>query len=552
MPIYTDTGTRMDSGQKYFAIGYYRLSKEAGDKNQKIESDSISNQRKLVHAFIENNPNITLVGEEYDDGYTGTNYERPGFCEVVDKVRAGEANCVIVKDLSRLGREYIETGKYLEMIFPALGVRFIAINDEVDSENSNSGDDLIIPIKNIMNESYCRELSKKLRKQFGIQRKNGEFLGAFASYGYLKSSEDKHKLLIDEYAAEVVRGIFSLKVKGMSQQTIADFLNESGILSPAEYKKSQGLGYKTGFGSGKEAKWSAMSVRAILTNPVYIGTLVQGKRGTPNYKIKKMRTRNPEDWVIVEQNHDAVIEPLLFSVVQKMLERDTRTAPSEKTVLPLSGMLFCSDCKSPMCRRSVTRGNKKFFYYVCKKNKQGKGCSSHSFEQGKLEAVVLRAINQQVRMVIEMDGLINKMNQKDLEDVRIKHLDLMIAQKEQDMDGYKDFRMKLYEALNDGLIDREEYDKMRGKYTKMIEEAETLINRMREKRQDILSDSYKDTGWITQFSKFSGLKELTREAVVSLIDCIYISEDKQIKIDFNYRNEIAYYQNILNQMKEVS
>ena len=183
MPIYTDSCSPINAAQKYNAIGYYRLSKEAWDKNPKNESDSISNQRKLIHAFIKEHPNITLVGEEYDDGYTGTNYERPGFVRIIDKVRAGKANCIIVKDLSRLGREYIETGKYLETIFPALGVRFIAINDDVDSENSNSGDDLIIPIKNIMNESYCRELSKKLRRQFQIQRSNGEFIGSFVSYG---------------------------------------------------------------------------------------------------------------------------------------------------------------------------------------------------------------------------------------------------------------------------------------------------------------------------------------------------------------------------------
>ena len=180
------------------------------------------------------------------------------------------------EDLSRLGREYIETGKYLEMIFPSFGVRFIAINDEVDSENSRAGDDIIIPVKNIMNEAYCRELSKKLRKQFQIQRGNGEFLGAFANYGYCKSPDDKHKLVVDDYAAEVVRGIFSLKFQGYNQQAIADFLNNEKVLSPADYKKSQGLKYKTGFKSSSKSYWSAVTVSRILTNPIYIGKPVQG------------------------------------------------------------------------------------------------------------------------------------------------------------------------------------------------------------------------------------------------------------------------------------
>lgn len=549
MSIFKDSSVLTDT-QQFFAIGYYRLSKEAWDKGAKNESDSISNQRKLVHAFVKNNPNITLVGEEYDDGYTGTNYERPGFCSILEKIREGKANCVIVKDLSRLGREYIETGKYLETIFPELGVRFIAINDDVDSENVSSGDDLIIPIKNIMNESYCRELSKKLRRQFRIQRGNGEFLGAFACYGYLKAPDDRHKLVIDECAAEVVKSIFSLKVKGLNQQAIADFLNDNGILSPSEYKKAQGLHYKTGFQSGAAGKWSVVTIRGILSNPVYIGTLIQGKRGTPNYKIKKMRVRKPEDWVVVEENHDAIIDPLVFSVVQKMLERDTRTCPTEEAVLPLAGVLFCADCKSSMCRRSVTRSGKKFHYYVCGTNKHGKGCSSHSFEQKKLEAVVLHAINNQVRIVVEMEQLLQEVNQKDIAGVRMKHLDLMITQKERDVEGYQEFRMKLYEALQDELIDRDEYEKMRKKYTQMIEEAQTVLSRWRKERQEVFSDTNRDDSWIAQFSRFNGLKELTREAVVSLIDRIDILEDKQIKVSFNYRDEIAYYQDLIMQAKK--
>lgn len=552
MPIYTDSCSPINAAQKYNAIGYYRLSKEAWDKNPKNESDSISNQRKLIHAFIKEHPNITLVGEEYDDGYTGTNYERPGFVRIIDKVRAGKANCIIVKDLSRLGREYIETGKYLETIFPALGVRFIAINDDVDSENSNSGDDLIIPIKNIMNESYCRELSKKLRRQFQIQRSNGEFIGSFVSYGYLKSPEDKHRLIVDEYAAEVVKGIFSMKVKGMSQQAIADFLNEEGVLSPAEYKKSQGMNYKTGFQSGMKGKWGAVTIRNILTNPIYIGTLVQGKRGTPNYKVRQMRTKKPEDWVVVKENHAAVIDPLVFSVVQKILERDTRTSPMENTVLPLAGILFCADCKGSMCRRSVSRGNKKFSYYVCGTYKRGKGCSGHSFEQGKLEDIVLGAINHQICMVVQMEQLLKEVEQKKLKDIRIRHFDLMIAEKEQELDRYQEFRTNLYETLCEELINRDEYEKMHLKYTRCIEETQTVLMKLRRQRKEALSDCAVDTNWIAQFSRFNGLTKLTREAVVSLIDRITVFEDKQIKIDFNYRDEIAYYQKILEQVQEVN
>lgn len=313
MALY-DNGQKPLDLEQYNAIAYYRLSKDDGAKH---ESDSIANQRKLICAFLRSNPNIHLIEEAQDDGYSGTNFDRPGFRSVLNAVQSKRVNCVIVKDLSRLGREYIETGKYLEMIFPSFGVRFIAINDDVDSENSRAGDDIIIPVKNIINEAYCRELSKKLRKQFRIQRGNGEFLGAFANYGYCKSTDDKHKLVIDDYAAEVVRGIFSLKFQGYNQQAIADFLNRERVLPPAEYKKSMGLKYKTGFKTSSESKWVAVTVSRILTNPIYIGKLVQGKRGTPNYKVKKMRLREEKDWVVVENNHEPIIDPLTFTTVQR-------------------------------------------------------------------------------------------------------------------------------------------------------------------------------------------------------------------------------------------
>lgn len=224
------------SGQHWYGISYLRLSK----LGKRYESESIDNQRKLIDEFVQRHPEITLVGERVDDGYTGTNYDRPGFQGVMDAIREKKANCVIVKDLSRLGREYIETGKYLETIFPDMGIRFISVNDDLDSEHTPLCDDISIPIKNIMNEAYCRSLSQKLRAQFRVQRKAGEFLGAFACYGYLKDPADKHKLIIDEYAAMVVRTIFQLKMEGYSQQAIANYLSSEGVLPPAHISSNRG------------------------------------------------------------------------------------------------------------------------------------------------------------------------------------------------------------------------------------------------------------------------------------------------------------------------
>lgn len=539
----------IDDGEIFRAIAYYRLSKDDG-KNH--ESDSIANQRMLIHAYLEKHPNIILVDEADDDGYTGTNYDRPGFRKVMGCINAGKVNCVIVKDLSRMGREYIETGKYLEMIFPSLGVRFIAINDDVDSEKRSSGDDLIVPIKNIMNESYCRDLSKKLRYQFRIQRSNGEYLGAFVSYGYCKSPDDKHKIVIDEYAAEVVKGIFSLFFQGYSQNMISDYLNGENILTPAEYKQSLGLKYRTNFQIATKAKWSVVQINRILTNPIYIGTLVQGKRGTPNYKVKMMRVRKEDEWTIVENNHPAIVDPLMFALVQKMLLRDTRRVPGNDVLLPLAGVLFCADCSRSLLRRGVTRGKKKFYYYVCSTYKRGGGCSSHSFEQGKLEQTVLHAVVNQINMIVEMDQLLRDIGANDIQSIRVKRLDMMIAQKHKDIDGYQDFRMNLYEAFCDQLIERDEYDKMRSKYGQMIADAQNAVKKLEQERHGIVSTQNVHSGWIQQFVQYQGITELTREVVVTLIDRIYVYEDKRIRIDFNYRDEIEYYQELLRQKaKEV-
>ena len=522
----------------YYAIAYYRLSKYDRTSNQ--ESDSIANQRKLVHAYLEKHPNIVLIDEADDDGYTGTNFDRPGFQKVLDAIKTGRVNCVIVKDLSRLGREYISTGNLLEKYFPNAGVRFIAINDDVDSENEKSGDDLLIPIKNLMNESYCRELSKKLRNQFRIQRGNGEFLGAFASYGYCKSPDDKHKLIVDENAAEVVKGIFSLKFRGYSQTAIAEFLSKSHIPTPMEYKKSQGLKYKTGFSTGSTPKWSAVTINRILTNPIYMGTLVQGKRGTPNYKVKSMKARKESEWSVIKDNHPAIIDPLMFAAVQRMLERDTRTSPQGEAVFPLSGVIFCADCGQSMLRRSVARGNRKFHYYVCSGNKKGWGCSSHSFECSKLEAVVLNAIQKQIQLIVEIDDLLQATGEVDVSKARVRQLDLSIARKENEMDELQDAKMRLYESLCDNLLDTDEYTAMKAKYNKRIAEAESALRELHAAKAEAVNNASNATSWIEQFLKFDGESTLSREMVFTLIDKVHVYEDKRIRIDFNFRNDIAF------------
>lgn len=273
----------------YQTAMYLRLSREDGDVTEggKQVSNSIANQKELVMDYLKSHPEIQIADTYVDDGFSGVDFERPEFQRMLSDIRENKINCVVVKDLSRFGRNYIESGRYIEKIFPMLGIRFIAITDGYDSINEDMGSEMIIPFKNLINDAYCRDISVKIRSHMDIKRRNGEYIGAFAAYGYLKDEENKNHLVIDDYAADVVRDIFTMKLCGMSQQAIADKLNADGILSPIQYKKSIGIELESSFQKSINPKWSYNAVLRILKNEVYTGTVVQGKCTTPNYKIKK-------------------------------------------------------------------------------------------------------------------------------------------------------------------------------------------------------------------------------------------------------------------------
>ena len=383
---------------------YLRLSRDDGDKE---ESNSITGQRELLRDFIRTRPELREYAVRIDDGFTGSNFERPSFKKMLEDVKAGRTNCIIVKDLSRFGRNYLDAGEYIEKIFPFLGVRFIAVNDNYDSlGGKNASDELIIPFKNLINEAYCRDISVKVRTQLEVKRKSGQYIGAFAVYGYLKDETDKNRLVADEYAADVVRDIFKWKLEGMSPQDIAARLNHSGVLSPMEYKRSLGMRFATSFKANPQAAWSANAVLRILKNPVYTGVLIQGKETTPSYKVRKRVTKPENEWAIVSDAHEAIIERRDFDSVQKALSLDTRRSPGDSAVRLFSGMVFCGECGASMVRKTVPSGNKKYVYYVCAAHKQDKSCSPHRMRDEALEQLVLDTVKQYIRDVVDLDDIL--------------------------------------------------------------------------------------------------------------------------------------------------
>ena len=322
---------------------YARISRDDGDK---AVSDSIANQQTLMRDFVESRAanDIAICAEQNDDGYSGVNFNRPGFAAMLGAVHAGEIDCIIVKDLSRLGRNWIETGRYVEQIFPMLGVRFIAITDCYDSDAARTANDnMLLPFRNLINDVYARDISIKVRSQLDAKRRNGEFVGAFAVYGYAKDPASRNKLVIDAPAAAIVRAIFKWRIDGQSNQGIARRLNDMDVPCPYEYKQDAGLRYQSAFKTHHRAKWSAVAVGRILCNEVYTGVLEQGKRTSISYKLRQRVERPKADWVRVEGNHEAIVSEKDFRLAAALQARDVRVAPGRAGLYALSGLLFCAN-----------------------------------------------------------------------------------------------------------------------------------------------------------------------------------------------------------------
>ena len=462
---------------------YLRLSRDDGDKE---ESNSITGQRELLRDYISQRPEFREYAVRVDDGFSGSTFERPSFQKMIEDVKAGRTDCIIVKDLSRFGRNYLDAGEYIEKIFPFLGVRFIAVNDNYDSlGDKKASDDLIIPFKNLINEAYCRDISVKIRSQLEIKRKNGQFLGSFAAFGYLKDEQNKNKLVVDQYAADIVRDIFKWKLEGVSPQDIADALNKLGVLSPMEYKRSLGMRFTTSFKTNAKATWSAGTVIRILKNPIYTGVLVQGKETTPSYKVHKRITKDESEWVVIEGNHEAIISKIDFDSVQKVLKCDTRRSPGGKAVGLFSGMIFCGDCGASMVRKTVPAGEKKYVYYVCSAHKQDKSCSPHRMRDTVLEEIVLDSLKQHISEVVDMSELLEITDTAPLRTAQAQKVQRQLDKKHEEYEKLQRLLMSLYENLADGIIDREEYTRLKASFTARADEAEKQMDALRETLTDI-------------------------------------------------------------------
>ena len=520
----------------YRAAIYMRISRDDEDKS---ESSSIQNQRDLLNAFVQKDPQIELVREFSDDGFTGTNFERPGFQKMMSMVEKKSINCIIVKDLSRLGRNYIETGRLIDQIFPMLGIRFISVNDNYDSLNEfNETDQILIPFKNLINDAYCKDMSMKVRSQLDVKRRTGQFIGSFAAYGYRKDPKDKNHLIIDNEPARIVRQIFGMKLDGYSQTKIADHLNEMGVLTPQQYKRSVGLNSNAGYWRSEEPQWCAAAVQRILTSEIYIGNLVQGKTKKINYKVKQSLPVSENEWIRTTGAHEPIITKEAFERVQYMLESDTRTSPEQDTVDIFSGIIKCADCGQNMVKRVVKNKYGVYYYFTCSSYKMGEGCSSHLINVSYLKKAVLHMVQKQMRLLLDLDKFQKCVDKAPEETQRIRVFNDQITALDREIAKYQEMKENLYEDFREDIVDEDDYEELKKRFQKKIQSARQSLRNVKARKEDVLSRPVIPPDWIQEIKKLGEVNQLTRKMVIMLIDRILVYDKNHIEVVFHYGDEV--------------
>ncbi|MBY7141771.1 recombinase family protein [Virgibacillus sp. NKC19-3] len=539
--------TKAPNQNKVWKVAIYiRLSRDDGND----ESLSVTNQRMIIHDYLENSfdSEYTVVNHYIDDGLSGTtDYERIAFQQMISDMEAGKIDCIMCKTLSRAFRNYSDQGYFLERVFPLHGVRFISLGDPtVDTFlNPEVVQGMEIPMSGIMNDRYSAKISNDVRRTFDTKRRKGEFIGAFAPYGYKKNPENKTHLIIDEEAAQVVRNIFHWFVyDGMSKSGIVKHLNSLGILTPTNYKHSKGLNLKTPNHHKNDGLWGVNTVSRILKNPMYIGTMVQGKQRTISYKVHDKVQPSEDEWYVVENTHEPIIDKSIFDLAQNLMKRNTRTAPSKRHVHTFSGFLKCADCGMSMARKTTRRNTKKFgvrelVRYICStfSQKSKDKCTNHTIKLEELNEAVLRAIQVQIALVDDMAAVIKEINKQPVIQIQSKQLKQLLETKKQELEKVTNVTDNLYVDWKSGDITKQEYIRMKSKFEQQANELKENIRNVESEiavsqKGVSITDSY-----LTTFLKHKNIQTLERGLLLELVDIIYIHENKKITIKFNFEDQ---------------
>ena len=514
---------------------YCRLSKDDGEN--KI-SESIENQMKLILEYVSKSEDLEIADIYIDDGYSGLYFaDRPEFQRMMEDIYQGRIQGVITKDISRLGREHIETSNYIERVFPSLGVRYIAILDGVDSLLHRNEE--LAQFKTLFNDMYSRDISKKIRGALSIQKKRGQFMSGFAPYGYIRDPANKHHFLVDEEAAKVVRRIFCMYLAGYSRQGIARKLNEEGILPPSEYKrKVQGLKYANAREKEGVKGWTYSTVHVILKNRVYTGAMIQHKSEKISYKIKKYRYIPEEEQYIVEGTHEAIISRDTYEQVGGLMKKRTRTPGflrEVKKVNPYAGFLVCGDCGYNMQRVTSKDGYDCGTYH----RKGNAMCFSHFIKKEILDSIVIHEIQRQAELAWkerDKDELLKEADCRPYIKKRCKEAQQKIERLQTELGRVQKYKKKTYENYVEGILGADEYLFYKDDYEKQDQDIRRKICQAEQEKENLGEREESYGNWIETFIKYGALPEVTREIVTELMDRIIVNGDKSIDIVFKYRS----------------
>lgn len=510
---------------------YIRLSREDGDK---AESDSIGNQKKLITDYLNGKNDFVLYDTYIDDGFTGTNFNRPSFKRMLADIDTGNVNCVIVKDLSRFGRDYIDTGKYLERYFPDHEVRFISITDHIDSMKQSY--DMLLPIKNIFNEQYARDISQKVHASMKTKQRAGEFIGAFASYGYRKSPADKNKLIIDEYAAEVIRKIFNLYIEGYGKIRIAAMLNEDGIVCPSEYKKINGDHYRNSNRLETTSYWTYSTINRILQNEMYIGNMVQNKKSQS--MRGKPKAQDKEDWIVVKGTHEAIINEETWNKAQDLLKRRTRNLDLNSNISIFAGFLKCGDCGRSLVKKTGTQGRSGRIvnYYCGTYVRSGRQyCTPHPIPHLVLEKIIFEDLNTIIQSIDNMREVIEQNRATLVAGKRINENEKNRLTAE--LEKVRKLKKAVYEDYRSELIFKDEFVTYRQDYLKKEALLEKQLEHIDQQQEKVVPDIF-DNLWIKRLLELRAIEKLDRDIVVEMIHEIKVYENHKIKITYIFSSEL--------------
>jgi recombinase len=515
-------------GSGSYKVGIYiRLSKEDEEKEKYSESESIQNQRALLMQYIKENK-LNFIAEYVDDGISGTSFDRPGFNKMIEDIENGKINMVITKDLSRLGRNYVQSGYYTETYFPEHNVRYIAILDNIDTAIDSANND-IAPFKSILNEMYAKDTSKKINSVLQSKRKQGEYLGT-APYGYKKDPENKYHLIIDEEAAKVVKLIFERYLEGYGTMQIADYLSEQKIPIPSDYNKK-----KRGAKSITYGLWAQSTVRFILSNEIYTGTVIQGKRKKLSFKSKKFIDVPEEDWVKVPNMHEAIVSIEDYERAKRIIESTKGSRVVENDYL-FKGLLRCYDCKGYIGIRSPDKNGN--IYGRCQRyGRYGKFdvCSPHNFNYQVFEEsmiLVLKEICKEYSNKKRLEEIVKKSRSKEN-----KELDLRNRLKTYEAQIQKETRKLelLYEDRLSEIITVDSYIENANRIKNEVKEYQERIKEIQQELSGEENSKNKDEKLNNLVDEFLNMEKPTKEIIREFIEKIEIHSDKQVDIYFNFK-----------------